>query len=64
MRSESFDGVAGTLLAYSVTGRPLDTDRRYARAEFAASGDAVRAAMAKWVRPDAFARVMQVPAGR
>ncbi len=62
VRSESFNGVAGMLLAYSVTGRPLDTDRRYARAEFAASGDAVRAAMAKWVRPNAFARVMQVPA--
>jgi len=64
VRSESFDGVAGALLAYSVTGRPLDTDRRYARAEFAASGDAVRAAMAKWVRPNGFARVMQVPATR
>jgi zinc protease len=64
VRTESYDGVAGELLSYSVTGRPLDTDRRYARAEFAASGDAVRAAMAKWVRPDAFARVTQVPAAR
>jgi zinc protease len=62
VRSESYDGVAGMLLAYSTTGRPLDTDRRYARAEFAASGDEVRAAMAKWVRPNGFARVMQVPA--
>jgi zinc protease len=62
LRSASYEGVAGALLAYSVTGRPLDTDRRYARAEFAASGDAVRAAMAKWVRPDAFARVTLVPA--
>ena len=61
--SESFDGVAGALLRYSVTDRPLDTDRRYARAELAASGDSVRAAMAKWVRPDAFARVTLVPAG-
>jgi zinc protease len=63
VRSESYDGVAGALLAYAVTGRPLDTDRRYARAEFAASGNDVRAAMAKWIRPDGFARVMQVPAG-
>jgi len=64
VRSESYDGVAGTLLTYAVTGRPLDTDRRYARAEFAATADAVRAALAKWIRPRAFARVMQVPAGR
>jgi zinc protease len=63
VRSESFDGVAGALLAYSVTDRPLDTDRRLARAELAASGDAVRAAMAKWLRPDAFARVTLLPAG-
>jgi zinc protease len=63
VRSESFDGVAGALLAYSVTGRPLDTDRRYARAELAASSNAVRAVMARWVRPSAFARVTLVPAG-
>lgn len=64
VRSESYDGVAGTLLTYSVTDRPLDSDRRYARAEFAASGNDVRDAMAKWVRPDGFARVLQVPARR
>jgi zinc protease len=64
VRSESYDGVAGTLLAYSVTGRPLDTDRRYAQAELAASAAAVRAAMAKWIRPQGFASVTQGPAGR
>jgi zinc protease len=63
VRSESFDGVANTLLNYALTDRPLDSDRRYARAEFAATGDAVRAAMAKWVKPNAFARVTLVPAG-
>jgi zinc protease len=63
VRSESFDGVAGTLLTYSVTDRPLDSDRRYAAAELAASSDAVRAVMAKWVRPDGFARVTLLPAG-
>jgi zinc protease len=62
LRSASFEGVANALLTYSITGRPLDTDRRYARAELAASGDAVRAAIAKWVRPDGFARVTLVPA--
>lgn len=64
LRGESFEGVASTLLAYATTGRPLDTDVRYARAEFAASGENVRAAFAKWVRPDGFARVLLVPAGK
>ena len=63
VRSESYDGVAGALLAYSVTGRPLDSDRRYAQAELAATADAVRAAMAKWIRPQGFASVTQGPAG-
>jgi zinc protease len=62
VRSESFDGVAGTLLGYAVTDRPLDSDRRMARAEFSASAESVRAALAKWVQPNAFARVMLVPA--
>jgi zinc protease len=60
---ESYDGVADTLLMYAVTGRPLDTDLLHAKAEFAATGESVRAAMAKWVRPNGFARVMLVPAG-
>ncbi len=64
VRSESYDGVASTLLAYAVTGRPLDTDRRYAQTELAASAGAVRAAMAKWIRPQGFAVVTQGPAGR
>lgn len=62
VRSESFDGVANRLLTYSVTDRALDSDVRYARAEFGASGDQVRAAMAKWIQPNGFARVMLVPA--
>lgn len=63
LRRESFDGVANTLLTYASTERPLDTDRRYAAAELAASGDSVRAAMAKWIRPDGFVRVVEGPAG-
>jgi zinc protease len=62
VRQESFDGVATQLLQYSLTGRPLDTDRLSARAQFAATGEQVRAALAKWIRPNAFARVMLVPA--
>lgn len=62
VQTESYDGVANELLSYGATGRPLDTARRYARAEFRASAQAVRAAVAKWIRPQGFARVMQVPA--
>ncbi len=59
---ESFDGVASQLLQYSLTGRPLDTDRINARIEFAASGERVREALAKYVRPKGFARIVLAPA--
>lgn len=62
VRQESFDGVAGQLLQYSLRGEPLDEDRISARAQFAASAETVRAALAKWIRPKAFVRVMLVPA--
>ena len=64
VHDESFEGVADTMLAYATTGRPLDTDVRYATAEFAASSESVRKAVATWVRPDGFARVLLVPAGK
>ena len=63
VRQESFDGVASQLLQYSLTDRPLDQDRISARAQFAASGENVRAALAKYLRPRAFARVTLAPAG-
>ena len=59
---ESYDGVAAELLNYAQTGRPLDTDRRLAAAQLAATPDRVRAAMAKWIRPNGFVRVTLVPA--
>ncbi len=62
VQQESFEGVASQLLSYSLTGRPLDTDRIVGRAEFAATAAQVRAALAKWIRPNGFARVMLVPA--
>ena len=62
VRQESFDGVASQLLQYSLTERPLDQDRISARTQFAASGEAVRAALAKYLRPKAFARVVVAPA--
>jgi zinc protease len=64
LHDESFEGVAETMLAYASSGRPLDTDVRYAQAEFAASGESVRKAVATWVRPDGFARILLEPAAK
>ncbi len=62
VRHESYDGVANQLLQYALTERPLDSDRISARAQFAASAEAVRRALAKWVRPNDFVRAALVPA--
>jgi zinc protease len=61
---ESYDGLAGELLSYSLTDRPLDTDRIEAAAQLAATPAQLRAAMAKWIRPNDFVRVVLVPAGK
>ncbi|HZX68054.1 MAG TPA: pitrilysin family protein [Candidatus Elarobacter sp.] len=64
VRKESYDGLASELLTYASTGRPLDQDRIDARAQLAATPAQVRAAMAKWVRPQDLVRVVQAPAGK
>ncbi len=63
VRQESFDGVASQLLQYSLTDRPLDQDRISARTQFAASSENVRAALATYLRPNAFVRLVVAPAG-
>jgi zinc protease len=60
--TESFDGVASQLLQYSLTDRPLDTAQIEARIEFGATGEQVRATLARDVRPNAFARIVVAPA--
>jgi zinc protease len=64
VRKESYEGLASQLLTYVSTDRPLDEDRIEARAELAATSQQVRAAFAKWIRPNDLARVAQVPAGK
>jgi zinc protease len=59
---ESYEGLASQLLAYGSTGRPLDEDRVEAAAALAATPERVRAAIAKWIRPTDFVRVVLVPA--
>jgi zinc protease len=60
---ESYDGLAGKLLTYASTGRPLDQDRISAEKMLAADPAAVRAAFAKWIRPKDFVRIVVGPAG-
>jgi zinc protease len=64
VRQESYEGLAGQLLTYGTTGRPLDQDRLDARAQLQATPEQVRAAFAKWIRPHDFVRVVQGPAGK
>jgi zinc protease len=64
VRKESYEGLALQLGAYAVTGRPLDQDTRDAQAQLGATADQVRAAFAKWIRPNDFARVILVPASK
>ena len=59
---ESYSGVAGKLVDFAVTGRAYDDDRIEARTQLAASGEQVRAALAHWIRPHDFVRVIEGPA--
>ncbi|HTD32198.1 MAG TPA: pitrilysin family protein [Candidatus Elarobacter sp.] len=61
---ESYEGLAEQLIAYGSTGRPLDEDRIEAAAALAATPERVRAAMAKWIRPNDLVRVVVGPAGK
>jgi len=61
---ESYDGLAGELLSYASSDRPLDSDRRDAAAQLATTPARLRAVMAKWIRPNDFVRVVLAPAGK
>ncbi|HYW53108.1 MAG TPA: pitrilysin family protein [Dongiaceae bacterium] len=61
---ESYEGLAGQLIAYASTGRPLDEDRRQAAAALAATPERVRAAVARWIRPKDLVRIVVGPAGK
>ncbi|HEY1868794.1 MAG TPA: pitrilysin family protein [Candidatus Cybelea sp.] len=62
IRESSYDGVSGQLLRYSALDMPLDQNLVDARAELSASAASVQAAMAKYIRPDAFVRIVTGPA--
>ncbi|HTU81790.1 MAG TPA: pitrilysin family protein [Candidatus Acidoferrales bacterium] len=64
IRESSYDGVTDQLSSYALQGLPLDQNVIDARAELAATAADVRAAMAKYVRPEGFVRVVTGPGPR
>jgi zinc protease len=62
LTESSEDAVAGGLLARAQTGLPLDEPLQAAKRYFSLTADQVRAAFAKWVRPDAFVQIIRGPA--
>ena len=62
LTESSEDGVAGGLLARAQMGLPLDEPLRAAKQYFSMTADRVRAAFAKWVRPDGFVQIIRGPA--
>jgi len=61
IRESSYDGVTAELLHYATLGLPLDQNVVDAGAELAASAESVRAALARYVRPDGFVRIVTGP---
>jgi len=64
LRESSEDAVAGGLLARAQMGLRLDEPARGAARYLALTADQVRAAFAKWIRPDGFVEVARGPAPR
>lgn len=62
LRVQSVNGIASELLANASDGVPLDDGYLQAQRELAATAADVQRAMARWVRPAGFARVVQAPA--
>jgi len=62
LRESSEDAVAGGLLARAQIDLPLDESARAARRFLSMTADDVRAAFAKWIRPDGFVEVVRRPA--
>ena len=61
LRESSEDAVAGGLLARAQLGLALDEPRQAAARYLDMTADRVRAAFAKWIRPDGFVEVVRGP---
>jgi hypothetical protein len=62
IRASSYDGVTGQLLGFASLGLPLNQNLLDAQAELSATAASVQAASAKYIRPNAFVRIVTGPA--
>jgi zinc protease len=62
LAESSVDTIAGGMLSRATLGLPLDEPIQAARRYVALTPEDVRAAFAKWVRPDDLVQVTQGPA--
>jgi zinc protease len=62
LAESSEEGVARGLLGRAQIGLPLDEPFRGAQLYFSMSADQVKAAFAKWIRPDEFVQIVRGPA--
>jgi zinc protease len=62
LRESSEEAVAGGLLGRAQMDLPLDEPARAGQRYFTMTGADVRAAFAKWIRPDGFVEVIRGPA--
>ena len=60
---ESYDGIGSQFLTLASRDQPLDEFTREAATMLAASPATVQAALAKWIRPNDFVRIVTGPAG-
>jgi zinc protease len=61
LQQSSEDAIAGILLARAQIGLPLDESRRMGQRYYDLTADEVRAAFAKWIRPQDFVQVIRGP---
>jgi len=62
LAESSEDGVANALVRRAEIGLPLDEPERAAKRFYSLTADDVRAAFAKWIRPDDFVQIVRGPA--
>ena len=62
LTQSSEDDLGRALIARAQLGLPLDEASRAAKRYYALTADEVRAAFAKWIRPDSFVQVVRGPA--
>jgi zinc protease len=62
LAESSEDGVANALVRRAEVGLPLDEPERAAKRFYGLTADDVRAAFAKWIRPDDFVQIVRGPA--